>query len=142
MKNTITHTILYEHSPEAVWEYLTNSELLAQWLMPNDFQPVVGHDFQFRTRPLPQFDFDGIAHCKVLEIIPFKKLSYTWKGGTNNKITLDSIVVWTLTPIATGTELHLEHSGFVDNNTAIYAAMDAGWLKNMKEINSLITTKI
>lgn len=142
MKNTITHTILYEHSPEAVWEYLTNSELLAQWLMPNDFQPVVGHDFQFRTRPLPQFDFDGIAHCKVLEIIPFKKLSYTWKGGTNNKITLDSIVVWTLTAIATGTELHLEHSGFVDNNTAIYAAMDAGWLKNMKEINSLITTKI
>lgn len=142
MKNTITHTILYEHSPEAVWEYLTNSELLAQWLMPNDFQPVVGHDFQFRTRPLPQFDFDGIAHCKVLEIIPFKKLSYTWKGGTNNKITLDSIVVWTLTPIATGTELHLEHSGFVDNNTAIYTAMDAGWLKNMKEINSLITTKI
>lgn len=138
MNNTITHTIRYEHPPETVWEYLTKSELIEQWLMPNDFQPVVGCDFQFRTKPLPQFEFDGIAHCKVLEIEPFKKLSYTWKGGINGKTTLDSVVVWTLTPIATGTELHLEHSGYVDKNTAIYAAMDAGWLKNIKKIADLI----
>ncbi len=138
MTKSIQHTFHYSHAPEVVWEYLTKSELIAQWLMPNDFKPIAGHDFQFKTKPLPQFEFDGIAYCKVLEIEPFKKLSYSWKGGIDGKTTLDSIVVWTLTPTATGTELHLEHSGYVDSNTAIYAAMNAGWLKNIKKIADLI----
>ncbi len=139
MKNTIKHTFHYSHSAEDVWEYLTKPELIAQWLMQNDFKPVVGHEFTFKTKPLPQFDFDGIAYCKVLEVVPFQKLSYTWKGGPGNGETnLDSVVVWTLTPTANGTELHLEHSGFVDKNTTIYAAMDAGWGKNIAKIEELI----
>ena len=141
MSKSIQHTFHYSHAPEVVWEYLTKPELIAQWLMPNDFEPFEGRDFQFKTKPLPQFEFDGIAHCKVLEIIPFKKLSYSWKGGIDGRTTLDSIVVWTLTPTATGTELHLKHSGYIDDTTAIYKAMDAGWLSNIKKIAQLIITK-
>ena len=142
MSKSIQHTFHYSHAPEVVWEYLTKSELIAQWLMENDFKPIVGHDFQFRTKPLPQYDFDGIAHCKVMEVIPFKKLSYTWKGGPGNgEFTLDSLVEWTLTPTATGTELYLKHSGYVDDTTAIYKAMDAGWLSNIKKIAQLIITR-
>ena len=81
MTKSIQHTFHYSHAPEVVWEYLTKAELIAQWLMENNFEAIVGHDFQFRTRPLPQYEFDGIAYCKVLEIIPFSKLSYTWNGG-------------------------------------------------------------
>lgn len=139
MKNTIKHTFHYSHPVEDVWDYLTKPELIAQWLMENDFKPVVGHEFKFKTRPLPQFNFDGIAYCKVLEVVPLQKLSYTWKGGPGNGETnLDSVVVWTLTPTANGTELHLEHSGFVDENTTIFAAMDAGWGKNIAKIEELI----
>jgi uncharacterized protein YndB with AHSA1/START domain len=43
-------------------------EFLARWLMPNDFKPVVGHAFTFRTEPVPQHGFDGIAACEVLEL--------------------------------------------------------------------------
>jgi uncharacterized protein YndB with AHSA1/START domain len=93
MANNITHNFFFQNPPEIVWEYLTTSELMAQWLMPNDFLPIVGHDFQFRIPPIPSMDFDGVIYCKVLEMVPPKKLTYSWKSGPGSgKITLDSIV--------------------------------------------------
>lgn len=72
MQKEIKHTWYFNQSPQEVWEYLTNSELLEQWLMPNDFQPIVGHKFRF-TNPNGTF-----VHCEVLEIKPFTNLSYSW----------------------------------------------------------------
>ena len=140
MAKSIKHTLFFQHPPEVVWEYLTKAELMALWLMQNDFQPIAGHDFQFRTKPLPQFDFDGVIYCTVLEIVPFKRLSYSWKGGPGEgKINLDSLVVWTLVGKEKGTEVLLEHSGFSEvGNLLIYAAMNEGWLKNMHKIAELI----
>ena len=31
------------HPPEKIWRALTQGALLEEWLMKNDFQPVVGH---------------------------------------------------------------------------------------------------
>jgi len=136
MATSIQHTLFFSHAPEVVWEYLTTSELMTQWLMPNDFQPIVGHDFQFRTQPLPNFGFDGIVYCKVLEIIPYKKLTYSWKGGPGDgQITLDSIVVWTLVAKDNGTELSLDHSGFKEmENAPFYSIMNDGWYKIIRKI--------
>lgn len=143
MTKSIQHTVYYSHPAEMVWEYLTQAELLSQWLMPNDFKPTLGHEFQFRTNPLPQFDFDGICFCKVLELVPFKKLSYSWKGGPGDgQITLDSLVVWTLVEKDNGTELRLEHTGFKElENFKIYPAMNEGWLKNMQKIADRLNTR-
>ncbi|HEX9508981.1 MAG TPA: SRPBCC domain-containing protein [Puia sp.] len=143
MTKSIYHKLMFSHPPEVVWEYLTKAELIKLWLMENDFQPIVGFDFQFRTKPIPSLDFDGICYCKVLEIVPFKKLSYSWKGGPGEgKITLDSIVVWKLNPKDNGTELSLEHSGFKEiENFAIYSGMNEGWLKNIQKIAGLINVE-
>jgi uncharacterized protein YndB with AHSA1/START domain len=140
MSNSINHTLFFSNPPAAVWEYLTNSELMALWLMKNDFQPIVGHDFQFRTNPLPQFDFDGIVYCKVLEIVPNKKLVYSWKGGpAKGEISWDTIVEWTLIEKNNGTELQLAHSGFENvEKLPIYYGFQDGWLKNMHKINKLL----
>jgi len=81
MTKVIKHQFFFPHPTEMVWEYLTKPELMEQWLMKNDFQPIVGHDFQLRTGPILSLDFDGIFYCKVLEIVPFKKLSYSWKSA-------------------------------------------------------------
>jgi len=135
MTKSIHHKFFFPHPAEVVWEYLTKAELISQWLMENDFLPIIGHDFQFRTKPLPNLNLDGIFYCKVLEIIPFKKLSYSWKSGPGNgKITLDSLVVWTLQAKDNGTELFLEHSGFKEANFTLYSIMDEGWLKNIQKI--------
>lgn len=106
------------------------------WLMKNDFKPVIGHNFQFMTKAMPALDFDGIFYCKVLEIVPFKKLSYSWKGGLGDGVfTLDSLVVWQLLPKQNGTELLLEHTGFSEiGNIMMYNGMNAGWLQNMHKI--------
>jgi len=143
MTSSIKHQYFFPNPPEIVWEYLTNAELMELWLMKNDFQPVVGHEFQFRTGPLPNMNFDGVVYCKVLEIVPFEKLSYSWKGGPGEgKITLDSVVVWTLQRKDNGTELLLDHSGFNEATNAImFAAMNNGWISNIRKIDSLINTK-
>ena len=140
MTKSIKHQVFFPHPPEAIWEYLTRPELMEQWLMKNDFQPIVGLDFQFRTNPIPSLDFDGIFYCKVLEIVPFKKLSYSWKSGPgDDEITLDSVVVWKLEPKDKGTELFLEHSGFAKKeNLNFYNGLTHGWLEKFQKISELL----
>lgn len=140
MLKTITHQFSFPHPVETVWEYLTSSELMALWLMKNDFKPIVGHAFQFRTGPIPALDFDGIFYCKVLEIVPFKHLSYSWNSGPGNgKITLESIVNWNLKSTEKGTDLHLEHSGFSKKeNLEFYKALLLGWVEKLEKFANVI----
>jgi uncharacterized protein YndB with AHSA1/START domain len=140
MRKTIKHQFFFPHPPETVWEYLTKSELMTLWLMKNNFQPIVGIDFQFRTNPIPSLDFDGIFHCKVLEIDPVKKLSYSWRSGPGDgEITLDSVVVWLLKPKEKGTELFLEHSGFErEENLNFYNGLLEGWVEKLNKIENLL----
>jgi uncharacterized protein YndB with AHSA1/START domain len=143
MTPSIKHQFFFPHPPEVVWEYLTNAELMELWLMKNDFQPIVGHEFQFRTNPKADFDFDGIFYCKVLEIIPFKKLSYSWKCGPGDGIfNIDSVVNWKLEPRNNGTELLLEHNDFaIMNNLILFNSMQEGWLKNIHKIAQRINER-
>jgi uncharacterized protein YndB with AHSA1/START domain len=136
MPKAIKHHWNFDHSPEKVWEYLTRPELMELWLMKNNFKPVVGHEFQFNTGAHPEIQFDGIVHCKVLEIIPHKKLSYSWKCGPGQgRFPVDSVVVWTLKPTKQGTELLLEHGEFKEmENMTLYHMMNVGWLENMQKI--------
>jgi uncharacterized protein YndB with AHSA1/START domain len=120
------------HAPETVWKTLTSSELIGRWLMPNDFEPVVGRPFTFKTRQMG--GWDGVVHCEVLEMKPNEKLVYSWKGGSDDNPAygsrLDSIVTWTLTPVEGGTQLCLVHSGFRSpGNDFAFDAMSGGWAK-------------
>ncbi|MEM9381050.1 MAG: SRPBCC domain-containing protein [Planctomycetota bacterium] len=95
----------YPHPPEHVWRALTEPELLARWLMPNDFEPRVGHRFTFRTDPGP--GFDGIVRCEVLELVEPERLVLSWRGGP-----LDTRVQFELRPEGASTRLIMEHTGF------------------------------
>lgn len=105
MKRDLKVTHIYPHPPEHVWNALTDSAAIAEWLMENDFEPRVGHRFQFRTDPAP--GFDGIVDCEVLVVDPPRRLSYTWKGGQIN-----TILTFTLEPVKEGTRLIVEQTGF------------------------------
>ncbi len=101
----IKFEIVYPSSPSKVWKALTDRQALAAWLMENDFEPKLGHRFQFRTKPAP--GFDGIVHCEVTAIEEPRLLAYTWSGGGH-----ETVVTWRLEPVEGGTRLQLEHSGF------------------------------
>ncbi|ABG58695.1 SRPBCC family protein [Cytophaga hutchinsonii] len=70
IKNNIKHTWYFGHPQQLVWDYLTKPELLSQWLMESDFQPVAGHTFMFNTKPKVKVGFDGLIYCQVLKVQP------------------------------------------------------------------------
>jgi uncharacterized protein YndB with AHSA1/START domain len=121
VKRDLTFEFAYPYPVEEVWWALTDAATLSEWLMPNDIRPVVGHRFQFRTKPAP--GFDGIVHCEVLRADAPSVLSYTWRGGG-----VDTVVTFTLTPTPAGTHVHLEHTGF-DGLRATFVSfiLGSGW---------------
>lgn len=63
-------------SVEKLWKALTDSSKLAKWIADNDFEPVVGHRFQFRHQPNEYWD--GIVDSEVLIVDEPNQLSFTW----------------------------------------------------------------
>jgi uncharacterized protein YndB with AHSA1/START domain len=110
----------FPHAPAKLWRALTESPLLAQWLMNNDFAPEVGRQFQFRSEPVP--NWNGVIDCEVLVVEPLKQLSYSW--GT---LGMGSVVRWTLTPTEGGTHVRMEQSGFGPDQDAAYKGATYGW---------------
>lgn len=100
------------HPPAKVWKALTDPELMARWLMPNDFTLRIGHTFTFRTRPKPAIGFNGVGHSEVLDFNVEKMLQIAWRAAPDDANTLDSVVTFTLEPEGTGTRLFVVHDGF------------------------------
>jgi uncharacterized protein YndB with AHSA1/START domain len=115
--------------PSKVWRALTEPKLLAIWLMQNNIAPVVGHRFRFHAQP--QGDWNGIVDCEVLEVLPERRLVYTWNGGSANNENyghiLETTVTWTLESREDGgTNLKLVHHGFHPDDFA-FRVMSQGW---------------
>jgi uncharacterized protein YndB with AHSA1/START domain len=126
MPTADTHSVVIErnmpHPPEKIWSALTQTSLIKEWLMDNDFEAVTGRKFNFRSTPVP--NWDGIINGEVQIVEPNKKLSYTW--GTMG---MESLVLWTLTPTEGGTLVRMEHSGFRSDHDAAYRGAQYGWTK-------------
>ena len=103
------------HPPEKIWRALTQPHLIEEWLMKNDFAPVVDRRFNLRA------DW-GVVDCQVRAVEPNKTLSYTWAAYG-----LESVVTWTLTATSSGTNLRMEQSGFRPDQQQAYQGAKAGW---------------
>jgi uncharacterized protein YndB with AHSA1/START domain len=105
VKREIRYVGTYPHPVEKVWRALTDPRAIAEWMMDNDFEPRVGHEFTLRTDPAP--GFDGIVHCRVLELDAPRTMAWSWRGGP-----VDTVVRFTLEPVGGSTRLRVVHSGF------------------------------
>ncbi|MCL4473216.1 MAG: SRPBCC domain-containing protein [Actinobacteria bacterium] len=83
---------------ERVWQAVATSEGIAEWCMPNDFQPEAGHVFHLQT-PF------GATPCKVLELDPPRRLSFSWDD-------FGWRVLFELQEVEGKTEFTLTHSGW------------------------------
>ena len=112
----------FPHPPEKLWRALTQPHLIEEWLMKNDFKPVVGHSFNLRG------EWGGVLDCEVLAVEPHKTLSYTWDFKHEDAAyNLRSVVTFTLTPTNTGTRLRMEQSGFRADQRQAFGGARTGW---------------
>ena len=121
------------HPPEKLWRALTQPHLIAEWLMKNDFAPVVGHRFNLSG------DWGGVLDCEVLAVEPQRTLSYTWNFAHDDAaFNLQSVVTFTLTPTPTGTHLRMEQSGFRPHQKRAYGGAHAGWLQFLAKLEQVL----
>ena len=114
------------YPPDRIWRALTQPQLIEEWLMKNDFEPVVGHGFNLRA------DW-GTVDCRVLAVEPNRMLSYTW-----NAYGLESVVTWTLTPTSTGTRLRMEQAGFRPDQPQYYEGAKGGWQRFVAALEQVV----
>jgi uncharacterized protein YndB with AHSA1/START domain len=132
MTNTATEALCVvveremPYPPEKIWRALTQPHLIEEWLMKNDFKPVVDHRFNLRA------DW-GSIDCQVMAVEPNKTLSYTW-----GSYDLKSVVTWTLTPTSTGTLLRMEQSGFRPDQPQYYQGAKAGWPRFVAALEQVV----
>ena len=97
---------IYNASIDRVWKAITDKDQIKQWFAEMvGFRPEVGAEFHFDGKDA------GVVYdhsCKVLEVTPNKKLSYSFsKGGEGN-----TLVSFELVAEGNKTKLKLTHSGF------------------------------
>jgi uncharacterized protein YndB with AHSA1/START domain len=127
---TETRSVVVEREiafpPEKIWRALTQPHLIEEWLMKNDFRPVLGHRFNLRA------DW-GAVDCQVQEVEPNKTLSYSWAAYG-----LESVVTWTLTPTSKGTRLRMEQSGFRPDQQQAYRGAKGGWPQFFAKLEQVV----
>ncbi len=91
---------------EKVWKALTAKEEMKKWYFDlPDFRPEVGAEFRF----IAGDDTKKYVHlCRVTEVLPGKKIAYTWRyeGYAG-----DSLVSFELFPEGNKTRLRVTHEG-------------------------------
>jgi uncharacterized protein YndB with AHSA1/START domain len=123
----VTVEVVLDAPIERVWKAITDKNDMKQWYFDLvDFKAEPGFEFQFEGGPDPKEPY--VHLCKVVESIPNKKLSYSWKyaGYPGN-----SLVTFELSEEGTKTKLRLTHTGLetfpADNKDFARENFVGGW---------------
>jgi len=117
MKQTVSDAVVFEcdlpEPREKVWRALTQKELLAAWLLPNDIRPEVGAKFQL----------EPATQCEVLEAEPGRKLRWRQREPSDaipSDYSVESFVSFELADLpGGGTRLRVVHDGFATVATVV-----------------------
>ena len=129
VKNQLAESVIVERTLNApvmrVWQALTDVDQMREWYFDlKDFKPQVGFEFEFVV------EHEGTTYhhlCRVTEVVPQKKIAYTWryKGEPG-----DSLVTIELFAEGDNTRLKLTHAGIETfPKTPAYARknFEQGW---------------
>ena len=135
MTKSLRREAFFRHSQEDVWAAITTPEAIAEWLMPNDFKPEVGH--KFRLQVDENFMFSGISECEVLEVDPPNKLVFNWVIVPKDRDAprhTPMILTWMLSSVDGGTRLVLEQAGLEHISWHYRWMMSGGWRRYIKSL--------
>lgn len=119
----IVKTVTFNAPIDKVWQMVTEAEKIASWLMPNDFKPIVGHEFSIQS-PF------GPSPCKVEQVDAPHFVRFAWD-------TDGWFVTFELKEMGNQTEFTLTHGGWKEAShtvpkaqmpaEAVHKIMDGGW---------------
>jgi len=109
-KNKLAEAVVIERTfnapPERIWKAITEVEQMKHWYFDlKEFKPEMGFEFEFTV------EHEGFKYshlCKITEVIPQKKLAYTWRYEGHEG---DSLVTFELFADGEKTRLKLTHVG-------------------------------
>ena len=109
-KNDVAEAVVIERTfnvPVArVWKALTDVDEMRGWYFDlKEFKPEKDFEFAFTV------EHEGMIYdhrCKITEVVPEKKLAYTWRYEEHEG---DSLVPFQLFPDGDKTRLKLTHEG-------------------------------
>lgn len=115
MRLDLSLTEYFDESIDEVWRAITDSRVLARWLMENDFEARVGARFVLR-RTDRSSAWRGWVDCEVLDLQPPYRMVWAWSDGAEEGGPTQ--VIFELRSEGTGTLLTLKHVGDERDETA------------------------
>ena len=133
----IRQSVSFKAPIERVWVFITDSELIAKWLMPNTFQAELGHVFSMDCPP--GIGSGAPIRSVVTELAPpagrkFARLSYTWEIDEPE---LSTEVRMELSEADGVTRLDLVHTGWRDlapQHEHVRQRHDEGWVHLLGQV--------
>jgi uncharacterized protein YndB with AHSA1/START domain len=124
-----------------VWEAITDKDQMKQWYFDlSDFKPEKGFEFKFAGQGRKGEEY--IHLCKITEVIPLKKLQYSWQYEAYPGY---SLVTFELFEDGKKTKLKLTHTGletFPQNNPDFaLESFTGGWKELITTLLSEFLTK-
>jgi uncharacterized protein YndB with AHSA1/START domain len=131
-RTEVTEAVVIERTFKApvarVWKALTDADEMRAWYFDlTEFKPEVGFEFEFTV------EHEGARYqhlCKITEVIPQKKIAYTWRYAGEKG---DSLVTFELFAKGDKTGLRLTHEG-LDTFPKVPAYARANFEKGWTEI--------
>lgn len=122
----IVKEVLLKAPVSVVWKAITDKDEMKEWYFDlNEFKPEPGFKFSFIGGTE---EHQYIHLCKITDVIPERKLTYTWKYEGYPG---ESVVSFMLIPEGENTRLRLTHEGLetfpYDNPDFKKENFDAGW---------------
>jgi uncharacterized protein YndB with AHSA1/START domain len=137
----IRKSIVIDASPGVVFKAIADPNELTKWF-PDQviLEPSIGGKVRFsslkETHPLEKLDMDYFMEGTIKELVPDKKLSYTWKFKNIPRFP-ETTVIWELEKIDPNkTKVKLTHLGFTGEEKGMTSleSHDKGWTDALNKL--------
>lgn len=130
---TIEKTIFIDAEPGVVWQFLTDKDKLGTWYHPAEQNLALNQPYRLYKK-----DGDGkpLIWGEVREMRAPERLVTTFCIEPFGES--ETLLTWTLHPVADGTRLTLVHEGIADASgdavMQLLLALDAGWDEHFADL--------
>ncbi|MEO9477554.1 MAG: SRPBCC domain-containing protein [Cyclobacteriaceae bacterium] len=124
----------YKQPIDEVWKYITNQTYLAQWLMPGNFEPIVGKSYRFDCPP-DENECSDFVFGEILDVQAPHTIKFTWNTAQLHNTT---VVTFSLVETNDGVTFKIAHEGFAEQDKIECEKHEMGWAHHQNLIEKIV----